>query len=118
MRILTLANTPLRRDLGSGYVILNYAERLRRRGHVVRLIGPPEIDWPRSGRRAIRYRQMAGMFLAAAPDAIAKYDVVEFYGGESWLAVTRLARRSQRPLLVAHSNGLEPHAERLLGPLL
>jgi glycosyltransferase involved in cell wall biosynthesis len=43
-------------------------------------------------------------------------DLIEFYGAEFWLATWWLSRlpKRQRPLLVAHSDGLEPaYAERL-----
>jgi glycosyltransferase involved in cell wall biosynthesis len=43
-----------------------------------------------------------------------KHDIIEFYGGEAWLAITMLRRRRDRPLLVSHSNGLEPHVHDLL----
>ena len=40
-------------------------------------------------------------------------DLIEFYGAEFWLATSMLAKRKTRPLLVAHTNGLELlHLER------
>ncbi len=118
MRILTLSNCPLDDRQGSGYVILGYARRLAARGHTVDLLGPPEIEVPRWRRspwqaQAIRYRQALGMALTVLTRR-RHYDLVELYGGEAWLAVTLLRRLRRRPLLVAHSNGLEPQAERLL----
>jgi glycosyltransferase involved in cell wall biosynthesis len=39
-----------------------------------------------------------------------QYDVLEYYGGEAWLAVSILRRLPRRRfLLVCHSNGLETH---------
>lgn len=116
MRVLTLSNCPLDAAQGSGYVILGFARELRRRGHTVDLVGPRELELPRGGRRAIRYRQMLGMALVALRKA-ASYDLLELYGGEGWLAVELLRRRQKRPFLVAHSNGLEPHAARRLAQL-
>lgn len=113
MRILTLSNCPLVETQGSGYVILGYARELRGRGHAVDLVDPRELEIPRGGARAIRYRQMLGMAWTALRRA-RRYDVLELYGGEAWLAVELLRRRRKRPLLVAHSNGLEPLASRAL----
>ena len=109
MRALVLSNCPLERTQGSGYVILGYAEGLRVRGWEVDLLGPETIDpWPSLGR-ARSLRITFGMWRHATR-ALARrdYDVVEFYGGEGWLAISRLARRAgRRFLLVSHSNGLE-----------
>jgi glycosyltransferase involved in cell wall biosynthesis len=116
MRILTLSNCPLVATQGSGYVILGYVGELRRRGNDIDLVGPRELETPRGGPRAIRYRQMLGMAMIALRKA-SSYDLLEFYGGESWLAIELLRRRGRRPLLVAHSNGLEPHATRRLAQL-
>lgn len=113
MRILTLSNCPLVETQGSGYVILGYARELAARGHVVDLVDPRELEIPRGGLRAIRYRQMLGMAWTALRRAH-RYDLLEIYGGEGWLAVEMLRRRKNRPLLVAHSNGLEPRASHAL----
>lgn len=113
MRILTLSNCPLVETQGSGYVILGYAAELRRRGHSVDLVDPRQLEIPRGGNRAIRYRQMLGMAVTALGRAH-RYDLLEFYGGEAWLAVELLRHRKRRPLLIAHSNGLEPLASRTL----
>lgn len=113
MRILTLSNCPLDKAQGSGYVILNYVRALRERGHRVDLLGPVELGLSGRGQRGIRYRQMFGM----ARQALSRrrgYDVLEFYGGEAWLATILLRGVRNRPLLVAHSNGLEPFSHRLL----
>lgn len=111
MRILTLSNSPLDPARGSGYVVCGYCERLARRGHQVRVLGPPDFEpgygWP----RAIRWRQALGMALATRRErALADYDVIEIYGGEAWLAISWLRRVAHRRfLVVSHSNGLETH---------
>lgn len=51
------------------------------------------------------------MALAVALRRRQRYDLIEFYGAEAWLAVWLLRRTFRRRcLLVAHSNGLETHA--------
>jgi glycosyltransferase involved in cell wall biosynthesis len=116
MRILTLSNSPLDDGQGSGYVVLRYVEGLRLEGHQVELIGPKELElFPRS-RRGIRYRQALGMAAVATTKAAKRsFDVLELYGGEGWLAALLLRSLPHRSfLMVAHSNGVEPHcAEHL-----
>lgn len=111
MRILSLCNVPLDESLGSGYVALRYARGLRGRGHHVDAFGPADYEVLPRLTRAIRYRQALGMArttLRLLPDG--DYDVVELWGGEAWLAVAWLTRvPGRRFLVVAHSNGLEPH---------
>jgi len=116
MRILSLSNSPLDPDLGSGYVICGYAERLRGLGHEVELLGPAEHELLFGLRRAIGYRQTLGMAGAVRRKlAERSWDLVEIYGAEGGLAFRRLARRpAPRPLLVAHSNGIENHCSEVL----
>ncbi|MEW5847201.1 MAG: glycosyltransferase family 4 protein [Myxococcota bacterium] len=111
MRILTVSNCPLVATQGSGSVILGFAERLRERGHTVELYGPPDYEVLGRLTRAKSYRQAAGMLaLVTRRLARSRYDVVEFYGAESWLALSALRRLPRRDfLLVSHSNGLESH---------
>ncbi|HEV3459563.1 MAG TPA: glycosyltransferase family 4 protein [Thermoanaerobaculia bacterium] len=111
MRILALSNCPLDEKLGSGYVALRYARGLRARGHLVDLLGPADYEPLHGLRRGIRYRQTLGMAATSLGRlARSEYDVLEYYGGEAWLAVSALARLpGRRFLLVCHSNGLETH---------
>jgi glycosyltransferase involved in cell wall biosynthesis len=114
VRVLSLSNCPLDESLGSGYVALRYARGLRERGHEVDLLGPEDYEPLRRLRRGISYRQALGMAAAGLRRA-GGYDVVEAWGGEAWLAFGLLARRPRRRfLLVAHSNGIEPHAAEVL----
>ena len=116
MRILTLSNTPFDESLGSGYVALGYARGLLARGHQVETLGPEDYEPLPRVRRAIRYRQTIGMAAASLRRlAHSDYDVLEFYGGEAWLALTVLSRLPRRRyLLVSHSNGLETHCLEVL----
>jgi glycosyltransferase involved in cell wall biosynthesis len=109
LRLLSLSNCPLTEDLGSGYVAVNYARCLRALGHTVDLLGPADYEPARWLRRGTQFRQAWGM-LRVARSGAPRHDIVEFYGAEGWLAVSRLARRRHRPfLLVMHSNGIETH---------
>lgn len=116
MNILTLANGPLDPSRGSGYVICGYSERLGRRGHRVTLLEPRDFEPGYGLTRAIRWRQAFGMARAClSAVASERFDVIEIFGGEAWLAFSLLARITPRPaLLVSRSNGLETHALEVL----
>lgn len=116
LRILSLSNCPLDERTGSGYVALGYARGLRARGHVVELLGPADFEPLRRLGRATGYRQALGMATASLRRLAARsYDVVEFWGGEAWLALALLARAPRRRFLLAsHSNGLEPHCSEVM----
>jgi glycosyltransferase involved in cell wall biosynthesis len=113
MRILTITNTEITPNTGSGYVVDGFICALGRRGHMVVAIDPSGYEPLRWLRRANQYRQAVGMLAVALWKlAMGRYDVVEFYGAEAWLAIMVLAWWPRRRfLLVAHSNGLEPHVE-------
>jgi glycosyltransferase involved in cell wall biosynthesis len=110
MKILSLSNCPLIESQGSGYVIVNFCRRLRDRHHEVDLFGPESYE-PFSflKGRATSYRQAVGMlFFTLRQLSQKKYDIVELYGGESWLTASILRRIPNRKfLLVSHSNGIE-----------
>lgn len=113
MRILTVSNVPLLASTGSGYVIAGYVDRMRARGHHVKTLEPRDyLRRPGLGG-ARRLRTLLG-YTRATLRAVAaeEFDVVELWGGESWQSARTLAAGPQRPLLVARSNGLEPHARR------
>lgn len=116
MRILTLSNSPLVESQGSGYVVLNYVRGLRDRGHYVDLCGPESLELFSRLQKARSHRVSVGMLVEACRRlASTPYDVMEFYGGESWLAVSVLtAMPKRRFLLVAHANGLETHYREVL----
>jgi glycosyltransferase involved in cell wall biosynthesis len=117
MRVLTISNCPLNPTEGSGQIICNYTEGLRKAGHTVDFMGPDDYEVLQLLRpRANSYRQAVGMWRSASRKLRANdHDVVEFYGGEAWLAISRLAqRRNRRFLLVQHTNGPEPRYEKML----
>lgn len=115
MRVLTIANCVPRSSDGSGYVVTNYVRELRRNGIELDLLDSAAIDPLPELRRGIQYKLALGMAIqTVAALRRARYDLVEFYGSECWLAAAVLGGMAQRPVLVLHSNGLEPHAIELL----
>jgi glycosyltransferase involved in cell wall biosynthesis len=90
-------------------------DALQALGWQVDLFGPESCElWPKL-RLARSYRLALGMLqLAQSKLQSCTYDIVEFYGGESWLAASVLARQpGRRHLLVSHSNGLESYASEM-----
>lgn len=116
MRLLTISNCPLLAHQGSGYVTLGYVEGLRARGWTVHAYGPEHFEPWKSLRRAASWRITLGMLIQALSNVLrADYDIVEFYGGEAWLALSVLARwPGRRFLLISHSNGLETFSSEQL----
>lgn len=111
MNILVIANCDPLEYLGSGYVINRFAEGLRARGHQVDVYGPeklPVSTW--LGKAGYQYKLAWAMrkglqsILAQQPE---HYQVIEFYGGESTLAMRWLLRQQGRPIMVHHTNGPE-----------
>ncbi len=82
---------------------------MRARGHTVEIVDTAALlgaDGARPGRRLrIGWR---GLRWLAAHD-LSGYDLIEFYGAEFWPGTWWLSRRPRhtRPLLVAHTDGLE-----------
>jgi glycosyltransferase involved in cell wall biosynthesis len=111
MKLLVISNSPLNEDQGSGYVIVNFCRRLRLRGHEVDLIGPDDYEFLSLLKKGRSFRLAVGMLLTTIICLCKKnYDIVEFYGAESWLAATVLYRLPWRSfLLISHSNGLETY---------
>jgi len=109
MKVLSLTNTPLDPALGSGKTVLAWSQGLRDLGHEVDVLPPESFyrPWPGDKGKRIKMRidarKLAGRILEGA------YDLVEFYGAEFGLLIDKLSRinRVSRPLLVAHTNGLE-----------
>jgi glycosyltransferase involved in cell wall biosynthesis len=109
MNILSLSNCPLSESQGSGYVILNTAKCLESQGHIVRLIGSEELSlFDFLGNTARIYRTISGMANWILKHDVKKYDLIVFYGAESFLAlyIIKFFLRIKTPILL-HSNGLE-----------
>lgn len=116
MRILSLSNSPLDPTLGSGKTVLRWTEGLRAHGHECCVLGGDDLLSPRwrslPGRRFLlalnAWRVLRGVLKTFRPH------LVEFYGAEFGLATVAVRQRSRRPLLVAHTNGLELLATAIL----
>lgn len=110
MRILTISNCEANETQGSGYVVANFCRGMAGRGHLVMHCGPGEVMMFPALSKARSLRLAFGMWLTARRQiAEMQPDIVEFYGGEAWLATDRLARNPRRCYkIVAHSNGIEP----------
>ena len=112
MKILTISNCPLVESQGSGYIIVNFTRGLQQRGHEIDLFGPDDYE-PLQFLRgsANSYRQALGMlFFCLLQINKKQYDIIEFYGAESWLTVSVLHKLKNRSyLMISHSNGLETH---------
>lgn len=117
LRVAAYLTCPPDPALGSAYVALGFAERLAERGHDVAVVDPGLYEpFPRA-RRAHFYRQTLGLLAHSLRTLIRQdRDVLIFYGGEAWLTIGLLSLlpRRLRPLLVTHSNGLEPHCAAIL----
>ncbi len=109
MRIASLTNTPLDPALGSGKTVIAWSNGLRSFGHDVDVAAPEDYyrPWPWGKGRRLKMRldalRLERRLLRGG------YDLIEFYGAEFGWLIDQLAQapRHQRPMLVAHTNGLE-----------
>ena len=108
MNILALGNCELSPLLGSGKTRLRWSEGLRSRGHRVDTLVPTDFEfWPGLGKGK-RFRMAWGACLEVPRRLRAhRYDIVEFFGGEFGWITRRLAARKNRPLVIAHTDGIE-----------
>jgi glycosyltransferase involved in cell wall biosynthesis len=108
MRILSLSTCPLDPHLGSGKTRLRWSEGLRELGHSVDMAEPRDYETWHGLRRALRFRQAWGAcsFVKQKLEA-GSYDLIEFFGGEFGLITWQLSKLRERPLIVAHTDGLE-----------
>lgn len=108
MEILALTNCPLDPETGSGKTVLMWSQGLRDLGHSVEVWQPKDCEWRAVLSRGWKFRLAFGAWrklrlrLQSKPP-----DLIEFYGDEFWAAIWQASRMPQRPLLVAHTNGLE-----------
>ena len=108
--MLAFSNCPLDPLLGSGQTRLAWTEGLRARGHSVEVWDSEALLGKASPARGRRWRLGWNAWRRLRAVDLNEVDLIEFYGAEFWLATwwfSRLPRR-RRPLLVAHSDGLEP----------
>lgn len=108
MQILSLTNCHLDPNLGSGKTVFTFSQGLRELGHSVDVAEPKDYEtWYGLGR-AKKFRLAWGAWnLVKQKLRTKQWDLIEFYGDEFWLATWQLSQLPKRPLLVAHTNGLE-----------
>ena len=108
MKILSLSTCPLDPLLGSGKTRLRWSEGLRELGHTVTMAEPRDYETWRGIRRALRFRQAWGACSFVKKKLEARsYDLIEFFGAEFGLITWQLSKLRERPLIVAHTDGLE-----------
>jgi glycosyltransferase involved in cell wall biosynthesis len=116
MKILSLTNTPLDPALGSGKTRLAWTNGLRNYGHDVEVLTPNDYykPWPMGKAKRLKMRFDSQSLLTKVVKG--KYDLIEFYGAEFGLLMKAIANfpRCDRPLLVAHTDGLELLASQSL----
>lgn len=109
LRILLISNTNHDPNQGSGYVITNIVQGLRDRGHLVDAYSPEDyvsLTLPKGNRYTVPL-QLARFGLKQARENT--YDVIELWGGDSWLLARLLDRPGRSYALIHHSNGIEAH---------
>ena len=103
--------------LGSGRTRLAWSAGLRELGHEVETVEADELLGAQKeearGRR-VRLGWRGWRWLQTHD--LSRFDLIEFYGAEFWPGTWRLAaaRNGRRPLLVAHTDGLEMLASERL----
>ncbi len=108
MRILSLSTCPLDPLLGSGKTRLRWSTGLRELGHSVDMAEPQVYETWHGLRRALRFRQAWGACGFVKEKLRSNnYDLIEFFGGEFGLITWQLSKLPNRPLVVAHTDGLE-----------
>ena len=117
MRILAFSNCPLDPVLGSGRTRLAWTAGLRALGHEVDVVTTDDLLGAADTRPGRRLRMGLQGWRAQGARDLSCYDVVEYYGAEFWPGTWVLSRRpaARRPLLVAHTDGLELLAAERLG---
>ena len=108
MDLLSFTNCPLDPQTGSGKTVLTWSQGLRSLGHKVEVFQPNDFEAAPNYHRGRQLRQAVGA-LQLVNKKVHEYNpaLIEFYGAEFWMATAELAKKKNRPFLVAHTNGLE-----------
>jgi glycosyltransferase involved in cell wall biosynthesis len=108
MKILSLSTCELDPVLGSGKTRLRWSQGLRDLGHSVEMAEPRDYETFYGMRRALRFRQAWGACSFVKERLKTNdYDLIEFFGGEFGLITWQLSKLQKRPLVVAHTDGVE-----------
>ena len=108
MKILAIGNCELSPFLGSGKTRLAWSGGLRALGHTVDVLQPRDYECVPALRKAKRVRLAWGARMALVRRLREeRYDIIESFGGEIGWAIRHLAARKERPLLIAHTDGIE-----------
>ena len=94
---------------GSGYVIMNHYEYFKAKGANIDIYGPESYQIFKKVSWGNAYRITIGMFLLVLKRKINKYDLIELWGGESWLVVWYLRTFYSGKIIIHKSNGIEEH---------
>ena len=109
MKIASVTNVPLEPTLGSGKTVLAWSEGLKSLGDEV-VVYPPEAYYQVTPIYIGSTLKMRFGALPLEKELIhGNFNLVEFYGAEFGPLIHKLSRipLPQRPLMVAHTNGLE-----------
>jgi glycosyltransferase involved in cell wall biosynthesis len=108
MHLLSFTNCPLDPQTGSGKTVLTWSQGLRSLGHTVEVFQPTDFEASPNYHRGRQIRQALGALQLVNKKVQERHpDLIEFYGAEFWLATAELAKKKNRPFMVAHTNGLE-----------
>jgi len=107
MRILAIGNCPLDRFLGSGKTRIEWSSGFRKRGHLVTTVDTKYLSKliPKWMGSRLGLTIAARRFIASINPL--DYDIIEFFGGEFWWATRYLGQQVHRPMIIAHTDGLE-----------
>lgn len=120
MNLLAFSNCPLDPVLGSGRTRRAWRDGLRARGHRVEVFDTVDLLGADGSRPTGRRRRLAWRaWRRLAARDLGDVDLIEFYGAEFVLPTVLLGRRprARRPLLIAHTDGLELLAHQRLREL-
>jgi len=109
MKIASVTNVPLDPSLGSGKTVLAWSQGFRDLGHEVIVYPPKAYYKARTISLGTRVNYRLGSLALQNALILGNFNLVEFYGAEFGPLISSLSRLplSHRPLMVAHTNGLE-----------
>lgn len=115
MKIASVTNVPLDPALGSGKTVIAWSEGLKSLGHEVIVYPPETYSSAGPSYMGSRLKLRFGSLVLEKTLLQGNFNLVEFYGAEFGLLINKLSRipLPRRPLLVAHTNGLELLAQDL-----